>query len=297
MISGERAALPDAMMRDEVSLFSCFDVEPSCLLEVVNVELFRRLHPDSALLTDHAIPTEVKTRYTVYHYDPFPFEPSQLKDQTQKHDHDSCPTHNPTTSTVPYSMIMLAHQDLQEDKWANVSPLRWKSWKLACRTRSTLGAELMGVSRALAEGDWIRSLFAEALNASCRLSDDMVLRKKIPMMTVTDNKPIYDHCLGDGVVVKDKRMAIDMLVVRSHLRSQNVSLRWVDTRQMVVDSLTKISANPDLSYFVLRYGRFICVAENVSLQLNAQEREQKRVLHTSKKGCVKRTHSGEDTSR
>ena len=36
-------------------------------------------------------------------------------------------------------------------------------------------------------------------------------------MTI-DNKPIYDHSIGDGVVVKDKRMAIDMLIVRRDIR-------------------------------------------------------------------------------
>ena len=55
-------------------------------------------------------------------------------------------------------MVMISHQDVSNDKWADVSPLRWKSWKLDRRTQSTLGAELMALSRALAEGDWIRSL-------------------------------------------------------------------------------------------------------------------------------------------
>jgi IS30 family transposase len=192
-------------------------------------------------------------------------------------------------------MVMLSHRDLQDDKWADVSPLRWKSWKLDRRTQSTLGAELMGVSRALAEGDWIRSLFAEARRFDYQLSLDRKMRQDLPLILVTDNKPIYDHCQGDGVVVRDKRMAIDMLVIRADLKSQNIVLRWVDTRQMVVDSLTKISANPDFLYFVLKCGRFVCVAENVTLQLKAQERRE-RVLHSSKKGCVKRSHSGEDTS-
>lgn len=62
-----------------------------------------------------------------------------------------------------------------------------------------------------------------------------------------DNKPIYDHCIGDGVVVRDKRTAIDMLIVRRDLRESNTSLRWVDSRQMIVDMLT----NPEerLIYF------------------------------------------------
>ena len=54
-------------------------------------------------------------------------------------------------------------------------------------------------------------------------------------------------------------MAIDMLVVRADLRSQSIQIRWVDTRQMIVDSLTKVGASADFLFFVLRFGRYVCV--------------------------------------
>lgn len=106
------------------------------------------------------------------------------------------------------------------------------------------------------------------------------------MTAVVDNKPIYDHCLGDGIVVRDKRMAIDMLVVRSDLRSQSIQIRWVDTRQMIVDCLTKLGAVSDFLMFVLKFGRYVCVKEIESLEWKAQEKRQ-RAINASKKGCVK----------
>ena len=79
------------------------------------------------------------------------------------------------------------------------------------------------------------------------------------MMVVTcDNKPIYDHTCGDGVVVKDKRMAIEMLIVRRDIRKNNIVLRWVATKQMLVDCLTKTNAAADFMLRCLKEGRY-CV--------------------------------------
>ena len=55
----------------------------------------------------------------------------------------------------------------------------------------------MGVSRSLAEGDWLRSLFAEATQFDYCLSEDRTRRQQLPMVAITDNKPVYDHCIGD----------------------------------------------------------------------------------------------------
>ena len=60
-----------------------------------------------------------------------------------------------------------------------------------------------------------RSLFGEALNQDYQLTGDKRFRERIPMVCLIDNKPIYDHQAGDGrIVVKSKREAIDMLIVR-----------------------------------------------------------------------------------
>ena len=84
-----------------------------------------------------------------------------------------------------------------------------------------------------------RTLFGEMVYENYTLEKDKQYREKIRMMLVIDCKPVYDHIHGVGVVAKDKRVAIDMLLVRRDLRSPNAVLRWVDTRQMLSDALTK----------------------------------------------------------
>lgn len=110
----------------------------------------------------------------------------------------------------------------------------------------------MSASRALAEANWIRQLFAEARNEKYDLKVDREFRSQLPLTLAVDKKPVYDHVNGDGIVVKDKRLAIHMLILRADLRGENADLRWVDTRQMILDVLTKMNANPEFLLHVLK---------------------------------------------
>ena len=173
-------------------------------------------------------------------------------------------------------MVLLSAGNIQNKEWAKVSPLRWKSYKMDRKTQSTLGAELMSVSRAIAEGDWIRSLIAEARFEKYDLVNDSHWREQMKMIICVDNKPIYDHVHGEGIVVRDKRLAIDMLLVRKEIRKENTCLHWIDTRQMLSDSLTKLDVNCDFLRFVLRSGKFIIVEEKDSLKWRLEERNTRK---------------------
>ena len=167
---------------------------------------------------------------------------------------------------------LLAHRDLEKKVWAKVSPLRWKSYKVDRKTPSTLGAELVAVSRAISEGNWLRSMLGEALHHNYTLDQDHHFRDQLKLMILVDCKPIYDHCLGEQSTIRDKRLAIEMLIVRRDLRNQNSELRWIDTRQMISDPLTKISADCNFLRFVLKKGLLIVVEESNQLMWRKEER-------------------------
>ena len=110
-----------------------------------------------------------------------------------------------------------------------------------------------------------------------QLDNDKALRERHHTITTIHNKPVYDHTHGDGIVVKDKRMAIDILLVRRDLRASNMTLRWVDTRHMMADPLTKTSADPSFLRFVFKEGQYIVIKEDKSLLWKAKEKELKAV--------------------
>ena len=116
----------------------------------------------------------------------------------------------------------------------------------------------MALSRGIARGNWIRSLWAEAVYEDYDLHQDFEYRRKVPLIAAIDNKPIYDHVHADGAAIKDKRMAIDMLLVKRDIARDNIILRWIDTKQMLCDCMTKTSVPPDLLRAVLKSSKYSC---------------------------------------
>ncbi|CAE7879526.1 GIP, partial [Symbiodinium microadriaticum] len=156
-------------------------------------------------------------------------------------------------------MIAACDQKLPSGQWGVFSVLRWRSYKQSRQTHSTLGAELLALSRGLAEVRWVRSMWAEALQQQYELRNDEHWSCKIPITAVIDCKPVFDHVGGPLLAVKDKRVAIEMMLVKEDIARYNVSLRWMATKQMIVDVLTKRGAPLNLFKKVMKEGRFILV--------------------------------------
>ncbi|CAE7257454.1 GIP [Symbiodinium microadriaticum] len=160
-------------------------------------------------------------------------------------------------------MIAAGDKMLQQGHWGTFSLLRWKSYKQDRQTHSTLGAELLSLSRAVAEARWMRSMWCEALNEKYKLEDDLSWSAKVPLTAVIDCKPVYDHAHSCTVSIKDKRMAIEMLLLKNDIRKHNIQLKWVATRQMIVDVLTKLGAPMSLLRRVLKEACFVLTEDRV----------------------------------
>ena len=78
-----------------------------------------------------------------------------------------------------------------------VSPLKWKSQKQERAVSSTLAAELLTVSKGVAEASWTRQFFLEVMDKNYSLENALSETPKIPIIAVTDSKPLYDHIQGD----------------------------------------------------------------------------------------------------
>ena len=56
------------------------------------------------------------------------------------------------------------------------------------------------------------------------------------MCAIVDNKPLFDHANSkNNTNIKDKRHAIEMLIVKEDLRAHNIHLCPVVTYQMLGD--------------------------------------------------------------
>ena len=96
----------------------------------------------------------------------------------------------------------------------------------------------------------------------------------LPFMAVVDSKSLYDcvsKCNNPASHVEDKRTAIDVAILRNDFQKSNGQLRWVDTRAMMTDPLTK-NMKGDYLRHVLKTGQWSVLEEGVALQRKALER-------------------------
>ena len=191
-------------------------------------------------------------------------------------------------------LVAATSRDIYSGGRTKINPLKWKSQKQERAVSSTLAAELLTVSKGVAETMWLRQFFLEALNEDYDLSRTKEYVSQIPVVAVTDNKPVNDHCKADHGCCQDKRLAIEMLLLRRDLRDHNAELKWVDTRQMLVDCMTKTKIRPDLRRHVLKSGSY-CLLEVLKRKTCLVPRSRSvhinntsaRRIFACKTGCVR----------
>ena len=134
---------------------------------------------------------------------------------------------------------------------APVSLVSWRSHRVKRVVASASAAEAIGLSRAIAQGDWVRVLWSEVvLGLSLR---EWRERESVPpLMSATDSKGNYDNLHNETVgPSEDRRRAIDLAITREDLSPQ-MFLRWLDGKAQVADALTKLHGDEDLLRAVCR---------------------------------------------
>ncbi|CAE7214173.1 unnamed protein product [Symbiodinium sp. CCMP2592] len=159
-------------------------------------------------------------------------------------------------------MIAACDERLPAGERGEFSILRWRSYKQDRQTHSTLG---------LAECRWVRAMWCEATCENYELRQDHQWSCNIPVTAVIYCKPVFDHANSPTVAIKDKRMAIEMLLLKEDIGMYNVSLRWMATKQMIVDVLTKKGAQLSLFKKVVRDGWFILVEDEAVLGVTSKK--------------------------
>ena len=114
---------------------------------------------------------------------------------------------------------------------APVTLVSWRSHRVKRVVASASAAEAMGLSEAIAQGDWVRALWSEmVLGLSLR---EWRERKDVPpLISVTDSKGNCDHLHNETIgTSEDRRSAIDLAIIREDLTGPQMFLRWVMERR------------------------------------------------------------------
>ena len=154
----------------------------------------------------------------------------------------------------------------------------WKSYRLKRKTVDTLAAEGQALQAGLGSIHWHRLLFMEAFYGMLSASDWREVAGRLPFLAAADSKSLFDavnKCACTASYVSDKRTAIDLAVIKADLAQTGGTIRWIDTRSMLSDPLTKQHPGTYLRY-VLDKGFWAIAEEGHALQAKARKREARR---------------------
>ena len=180
----------------------------------------------------------------------------------------------PEQSQAGY-VIMFADMALLARLAAPVPLVSWRSHRVKRVIPSASAAEAMGLSGAIAQGDWVHAIWSEmALRLSLR---EWREREDVPpLISVTESKGNYDHSHNEtSGPSEDRRSVIDLAIIREDLSRPLMFLWWVDGKAQVADALTKLHGDGDLLRVVCRQAFTVLVEALGIMAARRQERRER----------------------
>ena len=141
-------------------------------------------------------------------------------------------------------VVMLAPKMILESGEAPYHILDWRSCKLPRVARSSLAAESQAAARAADATEFVRRYFEHLRCPDLKLAELLRQGSTLKPVLVTDAKALYDSYHRESLVssVTDRRVSLEIRVVKEQMQSVSGSLRWVSSERQLADGLTKDSA-------------------------------------------------------
>ena len=125
--------------------------------------------------------------------------------------------------------------------------VRWTSSKIQRVVRSTLSAEAYSCSEALDALSRLRATVLEILHGDLDMKQYKEHLHRIPGVTVTDCRPLYDCMKSERVLLSDRRLSLEAAIIRQSLQ-EGIECKWVPSEQQLADALTKALHRKGLTY-------------------------------------------------
>ena len=116
--------------------------------------------------------------------------------------------------------------------------VHWTSSKIQRVVRSTLSAEAYSCSEALDALSWLRATILEVLHGDLDMRHYKEHLHRVPGVTVTDCRSLYDCMKSERVLLSDRRLSLEAAIIRQSLQ-EGVECKWVPSEQQLADALTK----------------------------------------------------------
>ena len=180
----------------------------------------------------------------------------------------------PLASQAGY-MIGLAQKDEVAQGSGRLTLAMWKTHKIKRKVRSTLAAECAAANECLEASDLLRTHLIELLEG--QPLDRREWRQKVravPKSLVTDSRSMFDFLNKRGSTPSDKRLRLDLEMIRDEMDDEGLKVKWVNTHQQLADALTKGSL--DASMYLMMVARSAKYALTVDERLSEEVAEFKK---------------------
>lgn len=171
-------------------------------------------------------------------------------------------------------IVGITNSNLEAGHEAPWSPATCKSYRLKRVVGSTFAGETQVLSDALGHSEWIGCVLMEAKHSSFSLESRTQFLQELRIQAI---KSIFDHlqAFASPSSVADKRVAIDLVLIRDVLSRVSGRVRWVPTWLQLADALTKEDADAmDNLRGAMRNCTYQMSSESLNMELAA---EQKRL--------------------
>ena len=181
-------------------------------------------------------------------------------------------------------LILLADKQVLHGKKVKYSILSWKSFKLPRVCRSSLSAESQAMAGALEEVLMVKTFLKMLMNPGLNVQGAQE-SLDMPCAIITDCKALYDTIRRENIQSSlDKRVAIEVLVIRDMMKQLRADLRWVSSERQFADGLTKVGSR-QLMVDTLK-GGYVQLVQDDSFQApkkkSAEQRMQSRLSTSSR---------------
>lgn len=173
-------------------------------------------------------------------------------------------------------LVGVTTDELREGKPAPWSPCVWKSYRLRRVVGSTFAGESQVLSDGLGHADWVACHLSEAKHHDFQLSKRHEFLHEFCLQAIVDCKSIYDHLqsFASPGSIGDKRVAIDLTIIRETLERIGGVIRWSPTWLQLADALTKESPEAmDLLRAAMTTNKYHLSKESTMMEAAAQQRQ------------------------
>ena len=140
-------------------------------------------------------------------------------------------------------VVMLAPRKILETEEGDYHILDWKSLKLPRIARSSLAAEAQAAACASDATEFACRYFEHLKSPGVPLRDLLQRKSSLEPVLITDAKALFDSYHRESIVssVTDRRISLEIRVVKEQMMSLGGTLRWVSSERQLADGLTKDS--------------------------------------------------------